>query len=269
MIKNATVNDITMAYDDCGAGPPLLLIHGFPLNRQMWQAQLLPIAKAGYRVIAPDLRGFGASEAPPDGYTMDGFADDLVALMDALQIRRAAVGGMSMGGYILLDLLDRYPERVSAACFIATKSSADDEEGRARRSALAAQAERLGANPIIKNFAELLFAPETMQSQPELIARVTSWMRSTPPCALAGGLLAMRDRKEYTPLLPGFSQPTLVVVGTEDRAASHTAVELFQKGLASCQSRVIAGAGHMVNMEKPQEFNETLLGFLDGIRDSL
>ena len=269
MIKKATVNHITLAYDDCGAGPPLLLIHGFPLNRQMWQAQLLPLASAGYRVIAPDLRGFGSSDAPAEGYSMDGFADDLIGFLDALQIERAVVGGMSMGGYILLDLLERYPERVSAACFIATKSSADDEEGRARRSAMAAQAERLGANPIIKNFAELLFAPETMHRQPALIAQVTSWMRSTPPRALAGGLLAMRDRKDYTPLLPGFRQPSLVVVGSEDASASQSALELFRSGLPNCQSRVIAAAGHMVNMEQPGAFNQALLTFLKDIKETL
>lgn len=264
-----TVNNISMSFDDCGEGPDVLLVHGFPLNRCMWQSQLQPLANAGFRVIAPDLRGFGASDAPAGGYSMDGFADDLVALLDALKIDRAVVGGMSMGGYILMNLLERYPERISAACFIATKSSADDEEGRARRSSMAAQAEKLGANPIIKIFAELLFAPGTMHSRPELIAQVTSWMRSTHPHALAGGLLAMRDRKDYTPLLPGFRQPSLVVVGAEDRAASHRAIGLFTAGLPRCQSRIIDGAGHMVNMEKPVEFNETLLGFLKGIRDTL
>ena len=268
MEKKLTINDITIAFDDCGTGPALLLVHGFPLNRMMWQAQLEPIAGAGYRAIAPDLRGFGASDAPSGGYSMDSFADDLIALLDALQIERAAVAGMSMGGYILQDLLERYPERIAAACFVATKSSADDEEGRARRSAMAAQAERLGANPIIKIFAELLFAPQTMRSKPELIAQVTSWMRSTSPRALAGGLLAMRDRKDYTPLLSGFRQPSLVIVGTEDQAASQSALERFKTGLPNCQSRIIAAAGHMVNMEQPGEFNEALLSFLNGIRDT-
>ena len=198
-------NDITMACDDCGEGPALLLIHGFPLNRQMWQPQLLPIAEAGYRVIAPDLRGFGATDAPADGYSMDGFADDLIALMDALKIERAVVGGMSMGGYILMNLLERHPQRVRAACFIATKSSADDEAGRARRSAMAAEAERLGANPIIKIFAELLFAPGTMEERPDLIARVTSWMRDTNPRALAGGLLA--TERTTPPFCPASGNP--------------------------------------------------------------
>jgi pimeloyl-ACP methyl ester carboxylesterase len=257
-----SANNIEMAYDDYGAGPAVFLLHGFPLNRQMWQPQLQPLAQAGFRVIAPDLRGFGATEAPAAGYSMDGFADDVVALLDALKIDEAVVGGMSMGGYILMDLLERHPERVRAACFIATKSSADDEVGRARRTEMAAEAERLGANPIIKIFAELLFAPATMERRPDLIAKVTSWMRDTDPKGLAGGLLAMRDRKDYTPLLPGFDKPALVIAGAEDRAASPDAVGIFEAGLRQCESRIIENAGHMLNIEQPEAFNAALLGFL-------
>jgi pimeloyl-ACP methyl ester carboxylesterase len=262
---NIKIKDINMAYDAAGEGPAVLLIHGFPLNRQMWQPQLLPLASAGFRAIAPDLRGFGQTEAPADGYSMDGFCDDLIALLDALKIGQAVVCGMSMGGYILLDMLERYPERVRAAAFIATKSAADDEVGRARRTAMAAEAETLGVNPIIKIFAELLFAPETMHTQPELIARVTSWMRDTNPRALAGGLVAMRDRKHYTPLLRSVKQPTLVLAGEEDRAASPDAVEIFTTNLPRCESRIVAKAGHMLNMEQPAEFNAELLRFLKAL----
>lgn len=264
-----TIDGIDMAYDDRGDGPALLLIHGFPLNRKMWQPQLLPLNEAGFRVIAPDLRGFGESDAPQEGLSMERFADDLIALLDALRIERAVVGGMSMGGYILMNMLERYPERVRAACFIATKSSADDEAGRASRSALAAEAKRLGANPIIKIFAELLFATQTMRSHPELIARVTSWMRDTDPRGLAGGLLAMRERKDSTPLLAKFHLPSLVIAGTEDRALSPDAMALLTTGLPRCQSRMIDNAGHMVNMERPEEFNATLLQFLKGLPETI
>lgn len=259
------INDIQMAYDDCGDGPAVLLIHGFPLNRRMWQAQLPALSGAGYRAIAPDLRGFGESDAPRAGYSMDRFADDLIALLDALRIERAVACGMSMGGYILMNLLERHPARVRAACFCATKSSADDEAGRARRSAMAAEAERLGANPIIKIFAELLFASDTMLKSPELIARVTRWMRDTDPKGLAGGLLAMRDRKDYTFLLPGFRLPSLVIAGAEDRAASLDALRLLTEGLADQRSLVIDKAGHMVNMERPEAFNAALLEFLGAL----
>ncbi|UFS72610.1 alpha/beta hydrolase [Geomonas sp. RF6] len=264
-----TLNDIKIAYDDRGAGPAVLLIHGFPLNRTMWQPQLEALSRAGYRVIAPDLRGFGESDAPEGGYSMDRFADDLVALLDALKIERAVVAGMSMGGYILLNLLERYQERVAAAAFIVTRSTAEDEAGRARRTALAAEAERLGVNPIIKIFAELLFAPDTIQTNPQLVAQVTAWMRGTSPKGLAGGLLSMRDRKDYTPLLPTFHPPALVVTGAEDRAGAPEAAELFAKGLRRCTSRVIPRAGHMANLEQPEEFNAALVEFLHSVREKM
>ncbi|UPU35723.1 alpha/beta hydrolase [Geomonas paludis] len=260
-----SINSTTLAYDDMGTGPAVILIHGFPLNRQMWQPQLQPIAAAGFRVIAPDLRGFGASDAPAGGYSMERFADDIIALLDALKIDKAVIGGMSMGGYILMNLLERYPDRVRAACFIATRSNADDEAGRERRKAMAAEAERLGANPIIKIFAELLFASETSQTSPELIARVTTWMRDTNPKGLAGGLLAMRDRKDYTPLLPSFRHPSLVIAGAEDRAAPAEAAQTLMDGLRGCRSKVIDKAGHMVNMEQPEIFNQTLIEFLNSL----
>ncbi|GFO62698.1 alpha/beta fold hydrolase [Geomonas paludis] len=262
---NLHVDDINLSYDDMGTGPAVILIHGFPLNRQMWQPQLQPIADAGFRVIAPDLRGFGASDAPAGGYSMERFADDIIAILDALKIDKAVIGGMSMGGYILMNLLERYPDRVRAACFIATRSNADDEAGRERRKAMAAEAERLGANPIIKIFAELLFASETSQTSPELIARVTTWMRDTNPKGLAGGLLAMRDRKDYTPLLPSFRHPSLVIAGAEDRAAPAEAAQTLMDGLRGCRSKVIENAGHMVNMEQPEIFNQTLIEFLNSL----
>ena len=127
---NAVINGISMAYDDRGSGPALLLIHGFPLCRKMWRPQFNCIPEAGFRLIAPDLRGFGESDAPDGPYSIDLFADDVVELLDHLEIDRAVVGGMSMGGYVLFNLLDRYPERLSGACFITTRAHADDSAGK-------------------------------------------------------------------------------------------------------------------------------------------
>lgn len=256
------LNDIEMAYDDMGKGPAVILIHGFPLNRKMWEPQLLPIAEAGFRIIAPDLRGFGESDAPAGSYSMDVFADDVIALLDALDIDKAVVGGMSMGGYVLMNLMERYPDRVRAACFIATRANADDELARERRTALAAEAERLGSNPITKFFAELLFAPGTSEKNPRMIAEVTAWMRSANPRGLAGGLIAMRDRKDYTADLPSFKIPSLVIAATEDRAAPREVAQVLIDGLPGCPSKVIENAGHMLNMEQPEIFNQTLIDFL-------
>ncbi len=129
----ALINGITIGYDDNGSGPAVCLIHGFPLDRRMWRPQVMTLASAGYRVITPDLRGFGESDATEGPYTMDLYADDLVKLLDHLGIGRAVVGGMSMGGYVLLNLLERHPDRLAAACFIVTRSGADDEAGKERR----------------------------------------------------------------------------------------------------------------------------------------
>lgn len=260
-----SINNIKLAYDDCGAGPAVVLIHGFPLNRQMWRPQLRPLADAGFRAIAPDLRGFGESDAPGGESSMSVFADDVVALLDALEVKRAVVCGMSMGGYVLLNLLERHPDRVAGAGFIVTRATAEDEAGRARRTELAAEAERLGANPIIKIFAELLFADETSQKNPRLIASVTSWMRGTRPKGLAGALIAMRDRKDYVEMLSSFTLPSLVVGGAEDRAGSPEAVKQFSEALPNCTTRIIAGAGHMANMEHPEAFNAALLQFLEKV----
>jgi pimeloyl-ACP methyl ester carboxylesterase len=137
-MKETRMDNTTLAYDDNGSGQPLLLIHGFPLNRTMWRPQIEALTQAGYRVITPDLRGFGESRPTSAAVSMSSYADDIVALMDHLRLPQAVVGGMSMGGYVLLNLLERYPERVSAAIFIVTRAGADDAAGKGKRTVLAA-----------------------------------------------------------------------------------------------------------------------------------
>ena len=259
------INGITLRYETCGTGPAVLLIHGFPLNRQMWQPQTEALAAAGYRIITPDLRGFGASEAPENTYSMELFADDMIGLLDHLGIERAVVGGMSMGGYVLLNMLERYPERITAACFIVSRSGADDEAGKAKRRAMAQDVSIYGSRGVADIFSRLLFAESTEKSAPELAAQVSGWMRSTAPQGLIGGLLAMADRKDSTPLLKRLTLPALVIGAGEDRAMPAENVAIFTANLPHCTSRIIAAAGHMVNMEQPEAFNACLLGFLKGL----
>src|SRR3990172_8210073 len=106
------IKGLNLNFEISGDGKPIVLLHGFPLNRKIWEPQTPALIKAGYKVITPDLRGFGESEAPAIGYSMDLFADDLAALLDYLKIQKAIVGGMSMGGYIVLNLMERYSSRV-------------------------------------------------------------------------------------------------------------------------------------------------------------
>lgn len=256
------INGIEMAYDDQGKGPAVVLIHGFPLCRRMWRPQIAALDRGGYRLVAPDLRGFGDSEAPRGPYSMDVFADDVVALLDHLGIAKAVVGGMSMGGYVLLNLLERHPQRVAGALFIVTRAAADDEPGRMRRTSLALEVARGRPQVVSQAFADVLFAPRTIRAQPERVAEVAGWMNSADPRGLAGGLLAMRDRRDYSDRLAAIGLPTLVIGAEQDRAIPSQESRSLAAGIAGAELRVLSGAGHMVNLEQPQAFNDAVLDFL-------
>lgn len=251
-----------LAYDDCGQGRALLLIHGFPLCRRMWLPQLQPVAEAGFRVIAPDLRGFGESEPSAPPCSLEDYADDLVALLDHLGIERAVVAGMSMGGYILLNLLDRHPGRVSAAAFLFTRAGADDEAGKARRSQLAGEVAAGNRQALEDAFGPILFAEPTRERKPELVREVGGWIRQASTDGVVGALMAMRDRKDYTQTLGNIAVPCLVAGAELDRAVPPQNAAILAEGLADATSCLIPEAGHMANMEQPDLLNSHLLDFL-------
>lgn len=258
----ATINQLNLAYTDEGSGPAVLLIHGFPLCRAMWQPQIAALVTAGFRVAAPDLRGFGESEAPTDGYSMDTFADDIAALMTYLGIGRAVVGGMSMGGYVLLNLLERHPEKIAGAAFLLTRCNADDPAGKARRKELAEKV-RAGQRHLVEDtFAEVLFAPQTAQQHPQLVEKVVSWMKSTPPAGMAGALLAMGERPDYCERLNEFRTPALVMGGELDKIVPPATIDPFADALPNSSRCIIPAAGHMANLENPDAFNVCLLNFV-------
>ena len=258
----ADINGITTAYSDRGNGLPLVLIHGFPLCRKMWRPQAEALAKAGCRVITPDLRGFGESGLTPVTANMDNYSDDIVALMDHLGIDKAVVGGMSMGGYVLLNLLERYPGRVAAPMFIVTKAGGDDEVGKARRTALAEACLAQGSMPVAEAFRNILFAPETLTDKPELVEEVLGWMNATNPQGAVDGLFAMRDRKDFVALLGSISQPALVIGADQDQAIPLENSRIIAEGLPDARLCILHGGGHMVNLEQPVAFNDAIMEFL-------
>jgi pimeloyl-ACP methyl ester carboxylesterase len=259
---NALINGINLAYEDAGSGPPVILIHGFPLCRKMWRPQWNKLPLAGYRVIAPDLRGFGESDATEGPYSMELYADDLIGLMDHLEVEKAVIGGMSMGGYVLFNLLERYPERVRGAVFITTRATADDEAGKARRLQLANDVRKFGPQVVAESFEKLLFAPGTPEERPKLVEEVYGWMVENATVGLAGGLLAMRERKDYSPLLGSFHLPALAIGAAEDQAAPPATSSFIAAGIPGCRLAIIPEAGHLVNLEDVKAFNAPLLDFL-------
>jgi len=261
----ADLNGITLAYGDRGHGLPLMLIHGFPLCRKMWRPQAEAFSRAGCRVITPDLRGFGESGLASGTVSMDYYADDIVALLEHLGVDRAVVGGMSMGGYVLLNLLERYPDRVAAPIFITTKAGSDNDAGKAKRTELAEACRVRGIMPVAEAFRNLLFSPATMADNPELADEVFGWVAATDPRGAAAALIAMRDRKDCVPLLGSITHPALVIGADQDQAAPVEHSRIIAEGLPDAKLCILHGGGHMINLEQPSGFNEAILGFLAGL----
>lgn len=255
------VNGISLHYDDAGSGTPLILIHGFPLAGAIWRQQLAGLA-SGCRVIVPDLRGFGGSSAPEGGYSMDVFADDLILLLNRLGIDRGVFCGMSMGGYVVLNLLERHRERVRGACFMVTRAGADDAAGKSRRTVLADTVRQQGAGPAADVFSSILFAPQTATSRPELLTEIRDLMLAAAPAGLAGGLLALRDRQDYSERLGEIFVPTLVIGAEDDRAIPPEESRLLAAGIPGARLCMVANAGHMVMLEQPEIVNRALAEFV-------
>jgi pimeloyl-ACP methyl ester carboxylesterase len=211
----ASFDGALLAYDERGRGEPLLLLHAFPLARFMWDAELETLA-ASHRVIAFDARGFGES-APGEGpLTMERIADDAAALMDALGIDRAVVGGCSMGGYAALAFARRHSQRLRALYLQDTRAGADSEEARRGRAALAARVLREGAGVAVEAFLPKLLGETAKREQPALVARLAERILATAPQAIASALHGLAARADSRPLLAELGVPTLVVVGAED-----------------------------------------------------
>jgi pimeloyl-ACP methyl ester carboxylesterase len=252
-----------LAHADVGRGLPVVLLHAFPLNRTMWEPQIAALF-GECRCIAPDLRGFG--DSPRSGpYSMDRYADDVVALLDALQIDRAVVGGLSMGGYIALALWRRHRNRIRALVLADTRSGADNDEGKQKRGELIALAQSEGSAAVADRQVTGLLGKSTREKQPELVDRIRSIMAGESPDGIVGALEAMRNRPDSTPLLAGIDVPTLIVVGDEDVLTPPKEARAMHAAIRGSRLEVIPGAGHLSNLERPAAFNAALSDFVGSL----
>lgn len=261
MTKKASVRGIEMAYDDDGSGPPVVLLHGYPFNRSMWREQVEFLSES-YRVITPDLRGLG--ETPPQGETatMDEMARDVAALLDELEIRRAIVGGLSMGGYVTLAFYHRFPLRTRALILADTRPQSDTDEARRNRAEQAQTILRDGMTSITDGFLQKLLAPATLAERPAIVARVRKMITSTNPRGAAAALNGMAARPNLTDFLPSIFAPALIIVGREDKLTPPADAELMHREIRGSHLEIIRGAAHISNVERPAEFNRALANFL-------
>jgi 3-oxoadipate enol-lactonase len=257
-MKTATINGIEMAYRDQGAGQPILFVHAFPLHSASWDGQIAALSPH-HRVIAPDLRGLGASARGSGAASLDQHADDLAALLEHLGIANATVAGLSMGGYISFALWRRHRDRIAALILADTRAGADSAEGKQGREKNAQLAETQGPSAIADQMLPKLLAasaPAALRDQ------VRGIIESNDRAGIAAALRAMAARPDSTPLLATIDVPTLVIVGADDALTPPVESQAMFNAIPGCRIAEIPGAGHLSNLETPEAFNAQITEFL-------
>ena len=256
---------VTIGYDDEGIGDALVLVHGHPFNRSMWRPQVDRFSRDGWRVIAPDLRGYGESTVVPGMTTLDVFARDIAGLLDHLGVGTIVLGGLSMGGQIVMDFYRQFPDRVRGLLLADTFAAGETEEGRRRRNAIADRLLREGMAGYADEELPKMMAPHNIEALPAVAEQVLGMMRTTPPEGAAAALRGRAERPDYVELLAKIAVPALVVVGREDTYTPVADGELLHNHLPDSRLVIVEGAAHLPNLEREIEFNEALLAFLSGL----
>jgi len=256
-----------MAFTDSGARDdalPLVMLHAFPLHRGMWASQLAACGLVR-RCIAPDLRGFGESTLGDGPVTMDQMARDVVALLDHLAIERAAIAGLSMGGYVAFGIVRQHPERVGALILADTRAAADGEEARMKRADLIALARAEGSEAVAERQLPGLLGKTTRAQRPDLVEATRRMLESASVEAIVAGAEALRDRPDSTTLLESIAVPTLVICGAEDTVTQPREMREMAERIPGSRFVLLEEAGHLSNVEQSDRFDEAVTEFLDEI----
>ncbi len=268
-MEHILLPDVNLAYVAHGVGTPVVLLHGFPLDHTMWASQIEAL-KPHCRVIAPDLRGFGASTLgnadPLQGVTMEQYADDVAHLLDALEVTQPIVlAGFSMGGYIAWQFVRKYAARLRALIQLDTRAAADTDEARSNRLKMAGKIYELGSARVAEMMGPNLFSAGKFASNSKMVQDLRAVVSHTSPAAIACAQRGMAARPDMRDFLPKITIPTLVVCGSED--AITPAKEMQEVAAAIPNSRYveIPGAGHMSTMENPEAVNQAMTEFVTSL----
>ena len=260
--KFAPVRGVEMAFIDAGGGPVVLLLHGYPFDKSMWREQIEALRGAGFRAIAPDLRGFGETRAANEITTMEEMARDAAALLDELNIEQAAVCGLSMGGYVAFDFVHLFPDRVQGLVLAGTRAPADNDQEKAAREQQAHTMLRAGMVPISIATLPKLLAARTRAEKPNVVKHVRDMITRADPKGAAAAQRGMAARRDYSDDLSRIDVPALIIVGREDSIRPVADAEFMHQRIRSSQLEIIKDAAHMTNMEQPAVFNDSIVTFL-------
>jgi pimeloyl-ACP methyl ester carboxylesterase len=269
-----------LAHLDAGTGPAVVLLHGYPFDNSMWSEQIDFLGARGYRVIAPDLPGFGKAVAQtsvcePSGpnhrlksvplnriTSMADMARDVAALMDKLAIVDATICGLSMGGYVAFEFVHLFPLRVRGLVLADTRAPADNEQEKLGRAQQVEQMLAKGMTEIAESSLPKLLAPRTLAEKPAVVARVRDMILRADPRGAAAAQRGMAARRNYSADLAGINVPVLIITGRQDSIRPVTDAEFMHQHLNDSRLEIIEDAAHMTNMEQPDSFNRALSSFL-------
>ncbi|UNK17792.1 alpha/beta hydrolase [Paenibacillus sp. N3/727] len=263
-MEKVKCNGNTICYLEQGHGEPVILLHGYCGSSSYWE-QVLPYLN-GYRVIVPDLRGHGRSDAPVGPYTIEQMADDVLLLMDELDIQKSTLLGHSLGGYITLSFVQRYTSRLNACGLIHSTGYPDSDEAKEKRVKAVSVIQGEGITNFVDGLIPGLFAPEMENRKPECIQKAKEIGYLTPPQGAIGAALAMRERPDRRDVLSSTTLPVLLVAGEKDGLIPSERV--FTTDHSNVTQSVIKEAGHMSMMEEPEELGKVIHSFLDHVHSS-
>lgn len=264
-MKRRTSDDAQLAYVVLGDGPPVVLLHPFPVNHEFW----LPAAQvlsARYRLIIPDLRGHGESDVGEGPATMSKHAADVGRICDAEDVGRAVFAGVSIGGYILFEFWRLYRGRVAALVLANTRAQAETAESRGNRLRSGADVLERGMDPFVENMIPKLLGKTTIESRPDLVAAVKRMIMNMSPADVNLVQMGMADRPDSVSTLQTMNVPTLLLAGTEDVATPVAEAELMKQKISGAQLKVIAKAGHYAVFEQAEEAGIILRQFVDSLQ---
>jgi 3-oxoadipate enol-lactonase len=255
----AHINQIQYHYEDRGQGLPVVFLHGYPLSGAIWQP-VFELLDGSYRLIAPDLRGHGSTQAPPGVYSMELIASDVTALMDILGIEKAVMVGHSMGGYAAMAFARLYPARLAGLGLIATRAGADTPEVRSDRLGTAQEVLQKGVESVADSM------PARLTAVPALIASVSELILQMEPQGIAGALRGMAERADSMAILKTLQVPAMVIAGDRDRIVPLEEARQMAALIPDCRLVTVSGAGHLPMLENAEETAVAIKGLLSRVK---
>jgi 3-oxoadipate enol-lactonase len=257
---------MSFAYDDVGSGLPVVLLHAFPFDRTMWKPQIGPLSAAGFRLLVPDLPEFGDTTPGTEVFSIERSADVIAEFLEAIEVRKAVVCGLSMGGYVAMAFARRHSEKLAGLILADTKAAPDDADAKAKRDQLIADVKAAGPVAAAEALLPKLFSARTRESNPAAVERARTIVLRQRSSAIIAGLYALRDRPDATPGLASVGVQTLVVVGEQDAVTPPLAASRIAECVRGSELVQIPHAGHLSNLENPQAFNSAAIAFLNRLK---